>query len=87
MWIGKRSPPGMRRKAAALGKKIFEAGCRPPVFNIRSSPARQSGRYRPRTSSTTKNPRHSVLNASGRRSSRVTKSDIKPRPEWALFAR
>ena len=86
VWIGKQSAPAMRRKAVALGKKVFDAGCRPPVFNLRSSPARQSGRYRPR-SSTTKSPRHSILNSSGRRSSRATKSDIKPRPEWALFAR
>ena len=86
VWIGRQSAPAMRRKAVALGKKMFGAGCRPPVFNVRSSPARQSGRYRPR-SSTTKSPRHSILNASGRRNSRGTKSDIKPRPEWALFAR
>ena len=85
VWVGKQSSPVMRRKAIVLGKKIFEAGCRPPVFNLRSSPARQSGRYRPKSS--TKSPRHSIVNSSGRRSSRVTKSDIKPRPEWALFAR
>ena len=84
MWVGKRSPGSLRKKAVELGKKIYDVGCRPPMFNLRSSPARASGRYRPRSS--VRSPRHSVLNASGRRTSKG-KSDLQKRPEWALFAR
>lgn len=85
IWMGNQSKPAMRRKAMELGKQMFDANCKHPVLNLRSSPARASGRYRPRSS--IKSPRHSVVNASGRRTSRVSKSDLKPRPEWALFQR
>ena len=84
MWIGKHSPGNQRKKAIELGRKIFDAGCRPPVFNLRSSPARASGRYRPRSS--IRSPRHSAVNASGRRVSKG-KNDLQKRPEWAMFAR
>ena len=83
VWIGKQSPGKQRKKAVELGKKIFDNGCRPPVFNLRSSPARASGRYRPRSSM--RSPRHSVVNASGRRMSKG-KNDLQKRPEWAMFA-
>ena len=84
VWVGKRSPGPQRKKAIEMGRKVFDAGCRPPVFNIRSSPARASGRYRPRSS--VRSSRNSVLNASGRRSSKV-KSELAKRPGWAMFAR
>ncbi len=68
-----------------LAKKKFDGNCKHPAFNLRSSPARASGRYRPRSS--IRSPRQSVINASGRRSSRVSLSDTKARPDWALFGR
>lgn len=56
---------------------------RPPVFTTHlSNPARASGRYRPRSAS--RSGRHSILNASGRRKSKV---EILARPDWALFQR
>ena len=83
LWIGKMTVSGKRRRAMELGKKHFESHCRPPVFTHQISPARASGRYRPR--SATKSPRHSILNASGRRKS--SRADMQPRPDWALFGR
>lgn len=85
VWVGIQSKTCMRKKAVELGKQAFDIGCRPPVFNLRSSPARASGRYRPRSS--VKLARHSVVNTSGRRVSRVSRVDLKPRPDWALFQR
>ncbi len=84
VWVGKRSPGSQRKKAIEMGRKVFDAGCRPPVFNLRSSPARASGRYRPRSS--IRSSRNSVVNASGKRSSKA-KSELAKRPGWAMFAR
>jgi hypothetical protein len=92
VWVGKASPPKMRKKAIELAKKHFDSGCKPPVFTHQgaggSTLIRSSGRYRAKTSST-HNPRNSTINRSGRRVSRVRKESAvsTARPSWAMFNR
>ena len=57
VWIGKHSPPAIRKPAVVKGREMFDAGCTPPVFTQSSpshklsvsSPNRASGRFRQRS--------------------------------------